>query len=86
MTLIGNRRLDAPVDYREMWRMLRVRIEELCADEASRCAVEDVELEVRRRQGAYRFGYTIMSEMDRLLDEVRKSEGPLRQLEDDGTA
>lgn len=85
MSLIGNRRLDAPLDYRELWTALKERISELCADQASKCAVEEFELEMRRHQGAYRFGYTIMSEMDRLQDEARKSYGPLRQaMDDDG--
>ncbi len=78
------KRLDAPLDYRQLWLNLRARIDELCIDQASKAAVEDGEISLRRQQGAYRFGYTIIAEMDRLQDEARKSYGPLRNARDDG--
>ena len=84
--MIANKRLDAPVDYRELWHQLRLRIEELSAKAATDAMNAEKELEIRQKQGAYRFGYTLISEMDRLLDDARASYGPLRSLRNSGDA
>jgi hypothetical protein len=77
--MIGNKRLDSPLDYRELWLQLAARVEELSAKAASDAMHSDEERDIRRKQGEYRFGYTILSEMDRMVEEARAQFGPLRQ-------
>lgn len=86
MSILGRRHLDAPIDYRALWVMLRNRIEELTTDQAIKAMEDSEDQDIYKKQGAYRFGYTILSEMERILEETRKSYGPLRQSEDNDTA
>jgi hypothetical protein len=77
--MIARKSLDSPLDYRELWLQLAARVEELLAKAASDAMNEDDEASIRKKQGAYRFGYTILSEMDRMVEEARAQFGPLRQ-------
>lgn len=84
MSILSSRRLDGPLDYRELWRILKLRIEELAAYEATTAMNDEDEATLRKRQGAYRFGYTVLSEMDSIVEQARASYGPLRQIGEDG--
>jgi hypothetical protein len=77
--VIGRKSLDSPLDYRELWLQLAARVEELSAKAATDAMNDDDEVSIRKKQGAYRFGYTILSEMDRMVEEARAQFGPLRQ-------
>lgn len=79
--LSGRKHLDAPIDYRALWGMFRERIEELTTDQALKAMADSDDRDIHQKQGAYRFGYTILAEMERILEETRKSYGPLRQAE-----
>ena len=78
--MIGQKHLDSPIDYKVLWGELRQRIEELAAKAASDAMHCDTEADIRRKQGEYRFGYILVSEMDRILDDARAAYGPLRSL------
>lgn len=78
-----SKRLDSPLDYKALWTQLRHRIYELASKAATDAMSADDVTDIHRKQGAYRFGYTVVSEMDRMVEGARGEYGPLRQANHD---
>ncbi len=67
------RRMESPVDYKQLWHALTLRLGELATDKALRCVTEGDEAEIRRLQGGFTTVHDVLGEMVKLLDSARSA-------------
>lgn len=64
-----------PLDYRQLWANLRIRLQDMAADQAVRAAVDKDMDAVRKHQGAYAFVQNVLAEMESLVTAARQDSG-----------
>ncbi len=77
-------RIEAPVDYRELWGRLGNELGKLRYDQAVRCVHEQDLARVPRHQGAYDFVDQVLVLMDNLVKQAHIEAGnSIRFTEDE---